>query len=426
MALPSSGPPYRCPISSRVQVVPNPASKSRPGSMRERSPGHWELRAFTGPDPINGKPKQATRTFVGTERAAAKALGAFVAEVDGGKFKAATATVGQLLDQWLESGRTSQRPRTLQENERKIEKRIRPALGDVRLNKLDAVRLDTTYRAWLNDGLSPATVHKYHCILSAALRQAVKWGYIDTAPTARASPPRVPKPSMKVPTPDQFSKLVKAAESMDPVVASAIALAALTGARRGELVALRWSDLDLIVGRLNISKSLTVANNTQHIGPTKTHAARDIALDPIAVDVLKRRFDFIVELSQRADSPLADDPYVLSYNANSAVPANPDTLSHGFNKVCRKMEMPALKRLRESKTKATHADLPPGERWPFRFHDLRHFSVTTLIAAGVDVRTVADRHGHARATMTLDLYAHALPERDREAANLIGATLSLP
>ena len=74
---------------------------------------------------------------------------------------------------------------------------------------------------------------------------------------------------------------------------------------------------------------------------------------------------------------------------------------------------------------AKRADLAPGERWDFRFHDLRHFSVTTLIAAGVDVRTVADRHGHANATMTLNRYAHALPERDREAARLLGAALAL-
>jgi integrase len=89
------------------------------------------------------------------------------------------------------------------------------------------------------------------------------------------------------------------------------------------------------------------------------------------------------------------------------------------------MEQPALDELRKSQPKAKHSDLPAGERWPFRFHDLRHFSVTTLIAAGVDIRTVSERHGHAKATMTLDLYAHALPERDREAAGVLGATLTL-
>jgi|SRR5665213_332115 len=405
----------------------NTASKSRPGTMRERPPGsgHWELRAFIGRDPMTGKPKQATRTFVGGERAAAKALGALVVVVEEGKFKPTTATLGQLLDLWLEVGANTQRPRTLYENKRKIEARIRPKLGSVRLSKLDAATLDSAYRGWLAEGLSPATVHKYHCILSAALRQAVKWGYIDAAPTARATPPKVERNEMKVPTPDQLSQLIKAAESADPVLASAVALAALTGARRGELVALKWSDLDLSAGRVKIARSLTVARGEQHTGPTKTHQSRDIALDAICVEVLKRRWAYMVDLSDRAASLLVPDPYVLSYNANGGSAANPDTLTHGFNKLCVAMEAPALAELQESMPKATRTDLAPGQRWPFRFHDLRHFSVTTLIAAGVDVRTVADRHGHAKATMTLDRYAHALPERDRAAADVLGAALTL-
>ena len=88
-------------------------------------------------------------------------------------------------------------------------------------------------------------------------------------------------------------------------------------------------------------------------------------------------------------------------------------------------ESRALTRLQKRQPKATRDDLGPKDQWPYRFHDLRHFSVTTLIAAGVDVRTVAERHGHARATMTLDRYAHALPERDREAAKVLGAVLDL-
>lgn len=92
--------------------------------------------------------------------------------------------------------------------------------------------------------------------------------------------------------------------------------------------------------------------------------------------------------------------------------------------LCRAMEAPALARLRKTKPKAARADLPASEQWPYRFHDLRHFSVTTLIAAGVDVRTVAERHGHAQATMTLNRYAHALPERDRAAAGILGRALT--
>jgi integrase len=230
---------------------------------------------------------------------------------------------------------------------------------------------------------------------------------------------------MLVPTPDQLSTLVKAAEATDPVLSTAIALAALTGARRGELVALRWSDVDLDAGRVRIARSLTVAGGEQHTGPTKTHASRGLALDPLGVEVLRRRWAEMTDLAAQAESPLVADPYVLSYNANGAVPANPDTLTHRFGALCEAMEAPALKRLRKTHPKAERKDLTPVDRWPFRFHDLRHFSVTTLIAAGVDVRTVAERHGHARATMTLDRYAHALPEKDREAAGVLGAVLNL-
>jgi len=88
-------------------------------------------------------------------------------------------------------------------------------------------------------------VHKYHCILSAACRQAVKWDYLDRAPTDKASPPRIVRREPKTPTPEQLADLIGMAEVDDPLMATAIALAALTGTRRSELVALQWSDVDL-------------------------------------------------------------------------------------------------------------------------------------------------------------------------------------
>jgi integrase len=397
------------------------------GTMRERpvGSGRWQLRAFAGVDELTGTPRQVTKTFVGTEAKAKVALAKFVTDVNDGKFEPSTATVGELLDKWLEAGATSQRPRTLEENRRKIEHRIRPVLGSVKLNKLTPALFDRAYRAWLDEGLSASTVHKYHAILSAACRQAVKWGWLTQAPTERASPPKVERKEMVVPTPERLKQLIQAAEADDSVLATAIALAALTGARRGELVALRWSDIDLKAGTVRIARSLTVANGEHHVGSTKTHAARVLAVDPAAVAVLRHRWNAMGDLSKLAESPLVADPFVLSYNANGAIPASPDTITHKFGALCDDMEAPALKRLQKKHPKATTDDLAPKDRWPYRFHDLRHFSVTTLIAAGVDVRTVAGRHGHARATMTLDRYAHALPERDRAAAIVLGAVLDL-
>ena len=153
-----------------------------------------------------------------------------MAEVEADKFDRTSATVGQLLDKWLEAAEIEPATADLYENKRKIEGRIRPVLGSVRLDKLGADTLDAAYRGWLAEGLSPTTVHMYHAILSAACRQAVKWGWIDTAPTARATPPKVERKEMVVPTPEQLSALVKAADELDPVLATAVALAALTGA----------------------------------------------------------------------------------------------------------------------------------------------------------------------------------------------------
>ena len=391
------------------------------GSMKQRGgdPNTWRLRAFTGRDPVSGHAIQIHRTFHGSETAARKALAKLVAEVQAGKFDRTRATVGQLLDKWLEQIGSSRRPSTVAGYRSKIEHAIRPALGDVRLSKLGADDLDANYRAWLEGGLSPTTVRQYHAILSAALRQGERWGWVDQSPARRASPPTVRTSPMSIPTPAQLTQLLRAAGG-DPVLATAIALAALTGARRGELCALRWSDVDLDMASVRIERGVTVVAGRSHVGPTKTHQARRIALDEIGVTVLQKRWHDMHRLSEHAESPLVDDPYVLSPNANGARSVNPDTISHRFAALCRKLEEPARRRAEK-----TGHELKESERWPFRFHDIRHYSVTTLIASGMDIRTVSERHGHAQATMTLNRYAHALPERDRAAAAVLGRALDL-
>ncbi|MGD0322058.1 MAG: site-specific integrase [Acidimicrobiales bacterium] len=378
------------------------------GTLTERRPGTWRLRAYAGRDPITDNPIQITRTFVGSPTAARKALAKLVTEVEAGKFDRTKVTVGQLLDRWLAHIEAvgKARPKTVCEYRRKIDGRIRPALGDVRLNRLEPDTLDAWYQRWLAEGLSPSTVRIYHSILSASCHQAVKWGWLDRAPTDRASAPTPRSPTMKVPTPAQLSALVKSAERADPVLAAAIALAALTGARRGELVALRWSDIDLEAGLVRIERAITVIDGAPHEGPTKTHQARQVALDPVGVETLRRHWRFVVERSELVESPLVEDPYVLSYQAHCGTSVGPDTLTHRFKALCRKLEAAV-----------------DTKRYPFHFHELRHFSVTTLLAAGVDLRTVAERHGHAQATMTLNRYAHALPERDRAAAAVLGNAL---
>ncbi len=255
-----------------------------------------------------------------------------MAEVESGRFNRTTVTVGQLLDKCLGMGERSQRSHTLYESARGLTAGSARSWEDIRLDKLEADTLDATYRRWLDEGLSPSTVHKCNCILSAACRQAVKWGWIDSALTARATPPRVERIEMKVPTPEQLSALVKAAEAEDPVVATAVALAALTGARRGELVELKWFEIDLANGRVRIARSFAVTQGEQDTGPTKTRQARDLAFDPVCVEVLRRSGGLHVRSVGSGRMPLVPDPFVLSYNANCEIRVNPDKLTHGFGR----------------------------------------------------------------------------------------------
>jgi integrase len=370
------------------------------GSISQRSPDVWRLRVYVGDDPLTGLPLQRERTFRGGEKDARAALAKFVTEAHSGRVARTSTTVGQLLDRWLlHIEGLGRQPSTIHGYKGKIDHDIRPALGSVPLNKLGAETLDRCYAAWTSSGLASATVRQYHAILSAALHQAVKWGWIDRNPADRATPPSPRGQTINPPTPEQVNRLVAAAEAKDPVLATAIALAALTGARRGELAALRWSDIDLTTGYITIARSITVVNGKTDEGGTKTHQIRRLALDELGAQILRNRWAYQVDLSERAGSPLAGNPFVLSYQAHAGIPVNPDTISHRFAALAARLEVTC------------------------RFHDLRHFSVTTLIAAGVDIRTVATRHGHAQATMTLNRYAHALPASDREAAAVLGRAL---
>ncbi|MFZ0058690.1 MAG: tyrosine-type recombinase/integrase [Acidimicrobiales bacterium] len=390
------------------------------GTMRERSPGHWQLRAFVGRDPMTRRKRQVQRTFHGTKRDAEKALAALVTDVSQGRVDNTRATVGQLLDAWVEHIKPIRHPKTVHEASRSIELRLRPALGHIRLDKLSPADLDRWYGQWLSEGLSTSTVRRLHAVLSAALHTGERWGWIINSPARRASPPTARPREFVIPTPKQLGLLYQEALKRDRVLATAVGLAALTGARRGELCALKWSDVNLSVGRIRIARSISSVGDRLLEGPTKTHAIRDVAIDEFALQLLRDRWDGMREVAKQAQVDLVEDPYVLSRAIDGEKFLDPNSLTSSFSRLCKGMEAQALERARAQGRRKLRTD----ELWPFRFHDLRHFSVTTLIAAGVDVKTVAERHGHAHVTMTLNRYAHALPERDREAAAILSKALA--
>jgi integrase len=250
---------------------------------------------------------------------------------------------------------------------------------------------------------------------------------VDRNVALRSSPPPVHSAQVVAPSPDQVQALLQAAEASEPTMAVLLLMAALTGARRGELCALRWTDLNAADGTLTIARSVYEAEGGGCAEKTtKTHAARTIGLDALAVEALRRHRAAVDTLADRLGLEVLPDGFMLSRSPVGSEPIRPDFVTKFFGGLCRRMERPALDKLRETKPKATRADLSPADRWDLHVHTLRHFSASQAIAAGFDPVTVGGRLGHADPSITLRVYSHVLEQRDRELATALGKTLALP
>ncbi len=259
------------------------------GSKRKLKDGVWELRVDLGTDPITGKRKQLSRTFRGPARAADQALRDLVDQQAPSRSDGVGATLGQLLDQWLEEcERLELSPTTLRNYRAQVEHTIRPALGKVQLTRLTAKNLDALYGAMREDGKSAKTIRNHHAVISAALHQGVRWGWVRANVAEMAKPPRVAHKRVSVPSLDIVRDVIEAAERRDPRLAPMLMVAALTGMRRGELCALRWSDVDLVTGTVHVTRSVVVVPNGLAEKTTKTDRGRSVALDPVGVAVLSQ------------------------------------------------------------------------------------------------------------------------------------------
>jgi integrase len=405
--------------------------------MREKAPGRWELRVFLGKDPVTGKPKQFSRIYTAPrreagagKREAAKQLATLVAEVERGEHGGTAATFGVLLDEWTAHGeRMGRSPKTLHEYRRKIDKQIRPMLGAKRLDKLTARDLDRLYAAQLANGLGERSVHHLHRIIGAALRQGRKWGWVTSNVAEDATPPTPRPPELTVPSPVQVSALIREAarpSSRAPELAAFITLAALTGMRRGELCGLRWSDVDWKGSAVIVRQSIWQTSDGIGTKSPKTHQTRRLVLGEHAMAVLAGRFARASDEAAMVKVTLTTDGYIFSHDVDGARPMQPDSVTQAFTRLCRRMEAPALAKLKKSKPKATRADLAVGDRWAYRLHDLRHYTATQLFAAGLNPKTVADRLGHADPSITLRVYTANTDAQAQEAADSLEAGLELP
>ena len=372
------------------------------GTKRKRRDGVWELRVFVGKNPETGSPQQISRTFHGGSRAADEALRDLVDKHAKGRPDGLGATFGTLLDRWLEeSERMDLSPTTMRTYRAHVEQIIRPRLGKIVLTRLTPKHLDDLYRRMKDEGRSPKTIRNYHAIISSALHQGVRWEWVRENVAEKAKPPRVSQRRITAPSVEAVRSVIEAAEERDPRLAPLLMLAALTGMRRGELCALRWNDVDFERGELDVWRSLVVVPGGVAEKSTKTDRFRMVALDDIGLALLMRHRVNVENWAQQAEVTVTADAYVFSHAVDGSKPFRPDNVTGFFTRVRDSLGLHDV-----------------------RLHDLRHFTATQLIGAGVDVRTVAGRLGHSDPSVTLRVYSHALEERDRAAADIMGRVLS--
>jgi integrase len=282
-----------------------------------------------------------------------------------------------------------------------VEHHLKPHLGEVPVTKITTADLDLLYARLQERGgrdgkpLSAGTVRRIHVALHRSLALAVRCEWIWRNPASNADTPRCAQAEIRPPTPDQVATLLAYATSINSALHLFLLLSATTGARRGELLALRWADVDLEAGSIAIQRSFTEGPTGPVLAPTKTRRWHRVALDEMSLDaVAKFRAD------QGVVDPCAPCRFVFSHSSDGATPWLPNWITKTFVR-CRRQ-----------------AGLPH-----FRLHDLRHFMATEMLDAGVPITVVSARLAHARASTTLNAYAHAVPGADREAAELLARRL---
>jgi len=374
------------------------------GSLSERpeGSGRWYFRYSAGKDPVTGKPIRRSATIEARTKTAArnKAM-ALLAEVEVAEVGTA-ATLNQVLIEWMmfQEGR-GRSPTTLHGYRSLIDLHIQPSVGKIRIADLTAHQLDSLYGQCAAEGKSPRTIRNIHNVISASLNQAVRWGWLDRNPALRATLPEAAPLRIAAPSAEQVRQLISACHAHDETLGAFVLLAAVTGCRRGEIAALRWTSL--VGDSLIINSSAYAITGEAGIKSTKSGRERAIHLDGVLRDWLYVWHARCLENAAAWDVELATDGFILSSRPDGSRFVHMDGVSHAVRTIATRLGMPNV-----------------------HLHSLRHFAATELLAAGIPARDAADMLGHADPALTLRVYAHSSVERQREASSALLRALGSP
>lgn len=376
------------------------------GHMRRRGTNSWQLKYEGGPvDPATGRRRTVYKTFKGTRAQAGAELAKLVTAVKSGDHVDPTKmTLDIYLNEWELSVATRVTPKTLERYKELLASYVRPRLGQRRIQELEAVSFTDFYATLRREGrgagkgLSARSVGHVHRVLHGALEEAVARRLISRNPTRGATRPRVEEREPETLTAEQLPELLRKLRGHTLYPIAALALA--TGMRRGELLALRWQDVDFDASRLRVERSLEQTGAGLRFKAPKSRAGRrSITLPASAVTDLRAHWKAQQEERMRRGLGKApEDGLVFALPDGS--PFAPDDFSDAWRRARKQLRLP-----------------------PVTFHALRHTHVSQLIAAGLDVVSVSQRIGHGSSAVTLRVYAHRFVNTDDRAAQMIEAAM---
>jgi integrase len=358
----------------------------------------WTALVDLPPDPATGKRRQK-RVTARTKREVESQVAELIHKAENGGFTdAGKVTVREFVDRWLEASAPTLRPSTARRYRDVARLHIVGVIGNVKLAKLSPADVQRLYADRLAAGLSPTSVHHVHAILHRALDQAVRWGLLLRNVTEAVDPPRRANPEMQTWDARQAAAVLASATGDD--LEALWRLALLTGMRRGELLGLRWTDLDLDAGALSVRRTLSRGTTSRlEAGEPKTASGkRRVSLPASVVKSLRQHRDR--QTFAKAGAGEAYQDRGLVFATETGAPIHPNTLSRRFAALIARADVPKI-----------------------RFHDLRHTCATLLLADGVHPKVVQERLGHATIAETLDRYSHVTADMQRQAADRLDAVL---
>ena len=375
------------------------------GHIKQRAKGSWSIVIDLGRD-ATGKRKQKWTTLRGTKKQAQAELTRLLNEINTGEYiEPSRMLVSEYLTRWLKDyAEPSVSPKTNERYAQIIRDNINPTLGNYYLSKLKPLHIQSFYTDCLTNGrkdgkggLAAQTVPHFHRLLHRAFSQAVKWQLLARNPVDAVEPPRPERTEMNaINEADTAQLLDKLAGS---ALFSPVLFAVTTGLRRGELLALRWKDVNLDEGRITVNQSLEQTKAGLRFKSPKTERSRrQVPLPSVTVDLLKEHKRKQNEERLRLGPVYQNNGLVFPRPDGSTMP--PDSFSTNFAASIRRS---GLKHI--------------------RFHDLRHSHATQLLLQGVHPKIVSERLGHSNIGITLDTYSHVLPGMQEDAVLKIDASL---